>query len=97
MVAFHVDQWRETGKVSRFAYDEARMDAVLRRAGFLPVAIELEREVSQFGSLEEALAAAVGFEERWRSDGRWVRYLKFLESGGRTLTRSHLIAAARRS
>ena len=22
MVAFHVDQWRETGRVSRFAYDE---------------------------------------------------------------------------
>ena len=33
MVAFHVDQWRETGRVSRFAYDEARMEAVLRRAG----------------------------------------------------------------
>ena len=36
MVAFHVDQWRETGKVSRFAYDEARMEALLRRLGFVP-------------------------------------------------------------
>jgi SAM-dependent methyltransferase len=97
MVAFHVDQWRETGTVSRFAYDEARMDALLRRFGFLPLVIEVDREVKQFASLEEALAAAVSFEDRWRSDGRWVRYLAFLESGGRTLTRSHLIVAARRS
>ena len=97
MVAFHVDQWRETGKVSRFAYDEGRMEAVLRRAGFEPLAVEVEREVQQFGSLEEALAAAVGLEDRWRMDGRWFRYLAFLESGGRTLTRSHLLAVARRT
>jgi SAM-dependent methyltransferase len=97
MVAFHVDQWRETGKVSRFAYDEARMEAVLRRAGFEPVAVEVEREVRQFASVEEALAAAIGLEDRWRADGRWFRYLAFLEAGGRTLTRSHLLALARKS
>ena len=45
MVAFHVDQWRETGKVSRVAYDEARMDAALRRAGLVPEAVEVECEV----------------------------------------------------
>ena len=36
MVAFHVDQWRETGRVSRFAYDEARMERALRAAGLVP-------------------------------------------------------------
>jgi protein-L-isoaspartate O-methyltransferase len=96
MVAFHVDQWRETGKVSRFAYDEARMEAVLRRAGLEPDAIEVEREVTHFASVEEGLAAAVGLQDRWKTDGRWHRYLGFLETGGRTLTRSHLIVKARR-
>ena len=96
IVAFHVDQWRETGKVSRFAYDEARMDATLQRAGLTPEIVEVEREVSVFASVEEGLAAAVSLQDRWKSDGRWYRYLRYLEEGGRTLTRSHLIAMARK-
>ncbi len=96
MVAFHVDQWRETGKVSRFAYDEARMETVLRRTGFKLEAIEVEREVTCFTSVEEGLAAAVGLQDRWKADGRWHRYLGFLQAGGRTLTRSHLIVKARK-
>ena len=97
MVAFHVDQWQETGKVSRFAYDEARMERVLRAGGFVPEVIEVERDVARFASVEEGLAAAVGLEDKWRSDGRWFRYIAFLEQGGRTLTRAHLIVKARRS
>ena len=97
MVAFHVDQWCETGKVSRFAYDEARMESVLRAASFKPEVIEVEREVKQFTTVEEGLAAAVGLEDRWKTDGRWYRYIGFLEAGGRTLTRSHVIVKARRS
>lgn len=97
MVAFHVDQWRETGKVSRFAYDEARMEALLRETGFEPQVVEVEREVKQFASVEEGLAAAVGLADRWKADGRWYRYLGFLEAGGRTLTRSHLIVKARKA
>ncbi len=97
MVAFHVDQWRETGRVSRFAYDEPRLDALVRRAGFEPEVIEVEREVTLFSSVEAGLAAAVGLEDRWKADGRWLRYLAFLESGGRTLTRSHVIVKARKA
>ena len=97
MVAFHVDQWCETGKVSRFAYDEARMESVLRAAAFKPEVIEVEREVKRFSSVEEGLAAAVGLEDRWKTDGRWYRYIAFLEGGGRTLTRSHVIVKARKS
>jgi ubiquinone/menaquinone biosynthesis C-methylase UbiE len=97
MVSFHVDQWRETGKVSRFAYDAPRMEALLHRAGFRADVIEVEREVAEFATVEEALAAAVGLEGRWKVDGRWPQYLRFLEEGGRTLTRSHLIVVARRS
>jgi len=97
MVAFHVDQWKETGRVSRFAFDEARMRAALVARGFTVEALEVEREERRFGSVEEGLAAAVGLEDRWRADGRWFRYIAFLESGGRTLTRSHLLVKARRA
>jgi SAM-dependent methyltransferase len=95
MVSFHVDQWKETGKVSRFAYNEARMRTALESRGFTVEALEVEREVRRFNSVEEGLAAAVGLEDRWKADGRWFRYIAFLESGGRTLTRSHLLVKAR--
>ena len=97
MVAFHVDQWKETGRVSRFAFDEARMRTALVARGFAVEALEVDREERRFGSVEEGLAAAVGLEDRWRADGRWFRYIAFLESGGRTLTRSHLLVKARRA
>jgi SAM-dependent methyltransferase len=96
MVSFHVDQWKETGKVSRFAYNEARMRITLESRGFAVEALEVERDVHRFDSVEEGLAAAVGLEDRWRADGRWFRYIAFLESGGRTLTRSHLLVKARK-
>jgi ubiquinone/menaquinone biosynthesis C-methylase UbiE len=96
MVGFHVDQWKETGRASRFAYDEERMRRVLEQEGFAVEHLSVEREVQTFGSVEEALAAAIGLHERWKSDGRWFRYIKFLEEGGRTLTRSHLIVKGRR-
>src|SRR5258705_407762 len=97
MVSFHVDQWKETGKVSRFAYDESRMRAALETRGFAVEALEVDRDVRRFDSVEEGLAAAVGLEDRWKADGRWFRYIAFLEGGGRTLTRSHLIVKGRRA
>jgi predicted TPR repeat methyltransferase len=96
-VAFHTDQWRETGRPSRFAYDEERARRVLTGAGFAIEHLEIEREVKTFGSVEEALAAVLGLEERWKVDGRWFHYIRFLEEGGRTLTRSHLVVKARRA
>ncbi len=95
-VCFHADQWRETGRRSRFSYDEGQMRSLLTRTGFALESMEVDREVREFRTVEEALAAAVGLEERWRADGRWFHYIKFLEEGGRTLTRSHLVVKARR-
>jgi hypothetical protein len=95
-VAFHADQWCETGRPSRFAYDETQMTSLLDRAGLDVECLEVDREEQRFASVEEGLAAAIGLAERWRADGRWVRYLKFLENGGRTLTRAHLVVKARR-
>jgi hypothetical protein len=96
LVAFHVDQWRETGHVSRFAYDEATMAAAIERGGLVPEVLEVERDVSRYASAEDLVAAAAPHRERWRIDGRWAAFVTFAESGGRTLTRSHLIATARK-
>ena len=95
-VAFHADQWRETGRRSRFAWDETQAGAILEGAGFSVEHLSVERDVREFASLQEALAAAVGLEDRWRADGRWFRYIQFLEDGGRTLTRAHLHVKARK-
>jgi 2-polyprenyl-3-methyl-5-hydroxy-6-metoxy-1,4-benzoquinol methylase len=95
-VAFHAEQWLETGRRSRFAYDEARVRSLLERVGFGIDVLDVEREVRTFASVEAALAAVIGLEERWRSDGRWFRYIEYLERGGRSLTRAHLVVKARR-
>jgi SAM-dependent methyltransferase len=96
MLGFHVDHWRETGRPSRFAYDEPRMRRLLATHGFAVEHLEVERDVQTAGSVEEALAAAIGLAEKWKLDGRWFHYVRFLEEGGRTLTRSHLVVKARR-
>src|SRR5207245_9709496 len=47
-VAFHTDQWKETGRPSRFAYGEAGVRRLLRRCGFAIEHLEVEREVATF-------------------------------------------------
>ena len=39
----------------------------------------------------------MALEEKWKADGRWSPYVKFLEEGGRTLTRAHLVVKARKT
>jgi ubiquinone/menaquinone biosynthesis C-methylase UbiE len=93
---FHTDQWKETGKVSRFAYSEERMSSVLRANGFVPERLEVEREVAEFSTVADGLSLVREIRSRWEADGRWENFLAFLEAGGRTLTRSHLIVKARK-
>src|SRR3989449_2870558 len=95
-VALHPDQWKETGRPSRFAYAETGARRLLKRNGFVVEHLVVERDVKSFASVEEGLAAAVGLQEKWRADGRWFRYVKFLEDGGRTLTHAHLVVKARK-
>jgi SAM-dependent methyltransferase len=96
-VALHADQWRETGRRSRFAYDADEARRQLQAHGFAVEHLDVEQEIQTFDSVEQGLAAAIGLAERWKSDGRWFHYIKFLEEGGRTLTRSHLVAKARKT
>jgi len=95
-VAFEAAQWQETGRRSRFAYEEGQVRALLERTGFAVEHLEVDREVRTFGSVAEALAATAGLEARWRADGRWAGWVRYLEEGGRALTRSYLRVKARR-
>jgi len=96
-VAFHTDQWKETGRPSRFAYGEVGAKRLLKKCGFAVDTLTVEREVDQFETVEQGLAAAVALREKWKQDGRWFRYVKFLEEGGRTLTRARLVVKARKA
>lgn len=95
--AFHVDQWRESGHVSRFAYEEERARSVLRDAGFRVEQLEVERAAAEFGSVDEARQATERFRAKWEADGRWAGWERFLAEGGRTLTESRLVVLARRT
>ncbi|HEX2499826.1 MAG TPA: class I SAM-dependent methyltransferase [Methylomirabilota bacterium] len=94
--AFHTDQWRETGRVSRFAYGPDRARSVLEAAGFHVERLEVEREIARFSSAAEALTSVEGLRPRWEADGRWVAWERFVVEGGRTLTQSRLVVLARR-
>ena len=93
--AFHADQWKETGKISRFAYSEDRLRRVLEEAGFSVDALEVERRVKEFASEAEALLALANLRPRWEADGRWANYVAYLRAGGRELIQSHLLVKAR--
>jgi len=94
--AFHVDQWRETERISRFAYDETGVRGVLEAAGFAVERLHVERNVTRFASAEVAIAHAVRFRAKWEADGRWAGWERFVRAGGRTLTESRLVVLARR-
>ena len=96
-VAFHSDQWKETGRASRFAYGEVGVKRLLKRTGFAVEHLAVEYQVQRVETVEQGLAAAVALQEKWKADGRWLRYVKFLEEGGRTLTRAHLVVKARKA
>src|SRR2546425_11405062 len=73
-VAFHADQWKETGRRSRSAWSEDEARAALEGAGFAIEHLSVERDVQAFGSVEEALAATGGLGVTCRDLGGWGRF-----------------------
>src|SRR5262249_2449598 len=69
--AFGADQWRETGRRSRFAYTAEGARSVLEDDGFQVERLEVQTEVRHFDTVEDALAATNRFGPRWEADGRW--------------------------
>src|SRR3989442_2256056 len=96
-VAFHTDQWKETGRPSRFAYGEAGGKRLLKRCGFAIEPLEVEREGATFQSVEQALAAAGALPGQWKAGGRWFPHVKVLQEGGRALTPAPLLVKARQA
>ena len=98
--AFHRDQWKESGKVSRFAYGEGQLERALLEAGFEPVYLGVEQEVVHFASADDSLAYldATGLAGKWKADSRWQGFLLYLQGGGKEeLTiRARVIVKARR-
>lgn len=95
----HRDQWKESGRSSRFAYGEEDVEIALTAAGFDPVYLEVEHEVLSFAASGDALAylEASGLTGKWKTDSRWEGFLAYLERGGRELTiRGRVIVKARR-
>lgn len=97
--AFHLDQWKESGKVSRYAYGEGQVETALSEAGFEPVYLGVEREVLSLATPDEGLAylEASGLSGKWKADGRRQGFVTYLQGGGRELTvRARVIVKARR-
>jgi len=95
----HRDQWKESGRSSRFAYGEEDVEVALTTAGFDPVYLEVEHEVLSFAASGDALAylEASGLTEKWKTDSRWEGFLAYLQCGGRELTiRARVNVKARR-
>ncbi|MBI3780914.1 MAG: methyltransferase domain-containing protein [candidate division NC10 bacterium] len=97
--AFHQDQWKESGKASRYAYAEGQLETALLEAGFEPVYLGVEQEVVHFADQDEALSylESAGIAGKWKTDGRWDGFLIYLESRARDLTtKAHVIVKAQR-
>ena len=93
------DQWKESGRSSRFAYGEQDVETALTAAGLDPVYLEAEHEVLSFAASSDALAylEASGLTGKWKTDSRWEGFLAYLERGGRELTiRARVTVKARR-
>ena len=97
--AFHLDQWKESGKISQYAYGEGQLEAVLSEAGFKPVYLGVEREVLSLTTPDEGLTylEGSGLSGKWKADGRRQGFVTYLQRGGRELTvRARVIVKARR-
>jgi predicted TPR repeat methyltransferase len=95
--AFHTDQWRETGVISRFAYSEAAVEEALADNGFHPGYLGLEKEILRFPSAEVAVAylEKTGLQAKWQSSNRRSGFLRYLHEGGDSLTvRARVVVTA---
>lgn len=98
--AFHIDQWKETKKISPFSYDEDYMKKVLFDTGFEIEHITVEKEIVKFKNLKDALdffQKNKKLMEKFKTDERWQNMMGYLQEGGRSFTyKSHFIIKARK-
>jgi SAM-dependent methyltransferase len=100
--ALHADHWYETGRASRFSYDERTLLRALEAAWLVPLEVEIETSEMTFASLEAVKNLCLGGSKgeryhAWRGDGRWRRLQERFHRGRRTLTTSRITALCERS
>ncbi len=98
--ALEVEQWKETGRPSRFAYDADRLRRVLTQTGFVVDFMDVEREVVTFADEKavEEFYAHSKLRQRWEREGRWATLMDYVRGGGRTITvTSRLIVRAQKA
>ena len=101
-VAVRMNQWKETGVPSKFAYTEDSLTRGLVDAGFDIVHGRVEEEVLVFRSPEEAEGVLLGggnAPKRWGLNPRREEGLRaHLSGGGKEITRKgHLLFLARKT
>lgn len=68
----HRDHWIETGRVGRFSFGEADMEALLSRVGFRTEFLGVERLVVTYEDLEALAEAHPNLRAKFEGDGRWA-------------------------
>jgi len=97
---FHVDHWKETKKISPFAYTEERLNQVLSETGFKVTHLLIEKDIVKFKTLKDALdffQRNKKLMEKFKTDERWQSIMDYLQEGGKSFTyRSHFIVKAKK-
>lgn len=98
--AFHIDQWKETNKISQFSYDEERMKNLLTKTGFKISHFIVEKDILRFKTLKDSLdyfQRNKKLMDKFKKSERWQNIMEYLQEGGRTFTeKSHFIIKARK-
>lgn len=100
VACFGPDQWRETGRQSRYIRTPEQVDAALREAGFEVEDVVVEKLVasfSHFGQIDQNfLPPGHPVRDAWTRDGRFQALKEHFEKGGVTFTESRVVARARK-
>ena len=98
--AFESQMWKESGPVSDFAYSQAEMRNLLRKAGFKVKHLEIERRVQEFESFpqfEESMLWDAGRRAQWEEGGRLDTLRRSFKKGNHNLTEAFLVVEAERA
>ncbi len=94
---FHAKHLIEGGRRSRFSYTENEMRQILEKNGLTVEYLEVESSEIPFKDMDEAIEIIGGKNiQRWQNDGRLLSLQKYIERGGRHLTKSILVGKVRK-
>lgn len=93
----HADHWRETGRPSRWSFDEETMGDLLGENALEPEFVGVDSVTVTFEALREVeLYLRDRVVRKWVEDGRWEHLADAFARGERRLTEAYLVVKARR-